>query len=134
MTPFRPGLWTGVLSAILTALIRLAGFNYNRNLDAGILDRNNPLVNDAVSVIEQRDQRVTGKKDAGETARRMLEHRLDHWRKQIDRSKQTGAKVGYTEKTAYGKASPQQSGVWIMGPFYLPQFIERRGIAGPTDT
>jgi hypothetical protein len=79
VTPFAARALDRGLSAVLVALVRLAGERFNPNASAAILDRQHDFVKTAIRQIAKRAERVTGKKEEGERVTKMLNQRVDFW-------------------------------------------------------
>ncbi len=97
VTPFAARALDRGLTALLVALVRLADGEYNENSRAEALDRNHPLVKQAVEAIVCRAEEVSGSKEDAAEVRRMLERRLDDWRARAD-SLAGGARLAYKRK------------------------------------
>ena len=94
VTPFAARAVDRGLSALLTAMVRLAAPEYNDNRAAGRLDRTHAIVEQAVDRIAARSEEVTGSKADGDRVRRMLRARIDTWLKRAQ-PKPGGARLGY---------------------------------------
>lgn len=94
VTPFTPRALDRGLSALLVALIRLAGEDYNANVRAGTLNRDHPIVRRAVETIVRRAELVCESKQAGDEVRAMLETRLDDWLSQVTQM-EASVQLGY---------------------------------------
>jgi hypothetical protein len=82
------------LSAVLVALIRLAGEKFSPNAAAAILDRQHDYVKQAIQQIAKRAEQVSGRKQVGEAVKDMLNQRIDFWLARAQRS--TGGNIlGY---------------------------------------
>jgi len=79
VTPFAARALDRGLSAVLVALIRLAGEKFNPNAAAAILDRKHDYVKLAIQQIAKRAEQVSGKKEEGERVKKMLNQRIDFW-------------------------------------------------------
>ena len=114
VTPFSSRALDRALSALLVALVRLAGQRFNPNPAAASIDRDDPVVRRAVEVVVRRAEQVTGSKDAGEEVRAALRRRLDTWLHEAQRT--TGlARLGYREKrdgSTRGLLEPPGLGRW----------------------
>jgi hypothetical protein len=96
VTPFAARALDRGLSALLVALIRLAGEQFNGNGAAAILDRSHNYVKRAIEQICKRAVQVDGRKETGEVVRAMLNQRIDHWLARAQRP--TGGNIlGYQE-------------------------------------
>jgi hypothetical protein len=94
VTPFAARALDRGLSAVLVALVRLAGERFNPNAAAAILDRQHEFVKTAIQQIAKRAEQVTGKKEEGDRVRNMLNDRIDFWLARAQRP--TGGNVlGY---------------------------------------
>ena len=79
VTPFAARALDRGLSAVLVALVRLAGEKFNPNAAAAILDRQDDYVKLAIQQIAKRAEQVSGKKEEGERVKQMLNQRIDFW-------------------------------------------------------
>jgi hypothetical protein len=79
VTPFAARALDRGLSAVLVALVRLAGDKFNPNAAAAILDRKHEYVKLAIQQIAKRAEQVSGKKEDGERVKKMLTQRVDFW-------------------------------------------------------
>lgn len=96
VTPFAPRAIDRGLTALLVALIRLAGTEFNENLRAGRIDRRHPYVRAAVEHITRRAHLVGSGAAVEQLVRAELEQRLDQWLAEAQR--QTGGRrLGYRE-------------------------------------
>ena len=94
VTPFATRALDRGLTALLVAMIRLAGEKYNPNPAAAILDRSHEQVKRAIDQICKRAVQVDGRKEIGDIVRAMLNQRIDHWLAQAQRP--TGGNIlGY---------------------------------------
>jgi len=94
VTPFATRALDRGLSALLVAMVRLAGERFNSNGAAATLDRQHPQVKRAIEQICKRAVQVDGRKEIGETVKGMLNQRIDQWLAQA--TGPTGAKnLGY---------------------------------------
>jgi hypothetical protein len=84
------------LSALLVALIRLNSFDLNKNLQAGELDREHPLVKQAIDTIINRAAMIGGARIAVNVEKE-LNSRLDFWLERIN-DLSGGARLGYQKK------------------------------------
>lgn len=96
LTPFSAGAMERGLSALLVALIRLNSFDLNKNLQAGELIRENPLVKSAVETIINRAALIGDARIAAEVEKE-LDARLDFWLEKIN-DLSGGARLGYQKK------------------------------------
>lgn len=78
VTPFAPGSTYRGLFALLVALIRLAGEEFNGNDKASLIERNHPYVQAAIEAIVHRAGLV-GDVQTAQTIRHELEAKLDDW-------------------------------------------------------
>jgi hypothetical protein len=94
VTPFAARALDRGLSALLVAMVRLAGEKFNANGAAAILDRSHEHVRRAIEQICKRAVQVDGRKEVGETVKAMLNQRIDLWMAQAQRP--TGSNIlGY---------------------------------------
>ena len=96
LTPFSAGAMERGLSALLVALIRLNSFELNKNLRAGELTREHPLVKKAVETIINRAALIGDQKIA-HNVEKELNARLDFWLERINELS-GGARLGYQKK------------------------------------
>jgi hypothetical protein len=96
LTPFSAGAMERGLSALLVALIRLSSFDLNKNLQAGALDRDHPLVARAVETIINRAAMIGNARIAANVEKE-LSSRLDFWLERIN-DLSGGARLGYQKK------------------------------------
>ena len=78
VTPFAPGATYRGLFALLTALVRLSGQEFNGNEQASAIERNHPYVRAAVDAIVHRASLVSDAQTA-QNIRHELEAKLDAW-------------------------------------------------------
>ncbi|HOC00601.1 MAG TPA: DISARM system helicase DrmA [Verrucomicrobiota bacterium] len=94
VTPFAARALDRGLSALLVALVRLAGEKFNPNAAAAILDRSHAYVKRAIDQICKRAVQVDGRKEVGDAVKAMLNQRIDLWLAQAQRP--TGGNIlGY---------------------------------------
>jgi hypothetical protein len=94
VTPFAARALDRGLSALLVALVRLAGEKFNPNAAAAILDRSHAYVRRAIDQICKRAVQVDGRKEVGDAVKAMLNQRIDLWLAQAQRP--TGGNIlGY---------------------------------------
>lgn len=96
VTPFAPRAMDRGLTAILVALIRLAGREFNQNERAQFMDRHHAMIKGAVAGIVARAESVVGTKAIGDAVKEMLESRLDLWLYAVQQIQ--GFKLGYRDK------------------------------------
>jgi len=96
VTPFAPRALDRGLTAILVALIRLAGREFNQNERAQFMDRHHAMIKGAVAGIVARAESVVGTKAIGDAVKEMLESRLDLWLYAVQQIQ--GFKLGYRDK------------------------------------
>jgi hypothetical protein len=94
VTPFAARAIDRGLSAVLAALIRLPGTEFNDNLAAGRMDRSNPTVQEAIKGIVRRVLEVTQSSAEGQRVEQLLNSRIDRWLREAA-AKPGGAKLGY---------------------------------------
>lgn len=94
VTPFSPQALTRGLSAVLVALVRLAGLELNANHGAEKLTQTTPLAQAALAQIVARAAQINGLASA-ELVRESLQSRLDEW---LSRIPAHGARLGYQEE------------------------------------
>jgi hypothetical protein len=78
VTPFAPGATYRGLFALLAALVRLKGEEFNANDKADKVERNHAFVREAIEAIVHRASLVSDPKTA-QNIRNELEAKLDHW-------------------------------------------------------
>jgi hypothetical protein len=98
VTPFSKRAMDRGLSALLVALMRLAGLEFNPNAAAQLLDRQDEVCRAAVEEIVRRAGEVTSDGAVGDLVREMLEQRLDEWLARASRAVKTGSRLGYEER------------------------------------
>ncbi len=98
VTPFSPRALDRGLTALLAALVRLSGNDFNANTGAGSLDRNHPYVRAAIDEISRRAGLITGRAAVECLVRQELEERLDKWLARAA-GMTGGAQLGYQGKT-----------------------------------
>jgi hypothetical protein len=117
VTPFAARALDRGLSAVLVALIRLAGEKFNPNAAAAILDRKHDYVKQAIQQIAKRAEQVTGKKEEGERVKKMLNQRIDFWLARAQRP--TGGNIlGYQmSKDGHTPGLLERPGIGSWEPF-----------------
>jgi hypothetical protein len=98
LTPFSKRAMDRGMSALLVALVRLAGPDLNPNAAAQLLERRHDTCAAAVEEIVRRASEVTSDSATQTLAREMLEQRLDEWLARIERARKTGSLLGYEER------------------------------------
>jgi Helicase conserved C-terminal domain len=98
VTPFSKRAMDRGLSALLVALVRLAGLDLNPNASAQLLDRQNEVCRAAVEEIVRRAGEVTSDSVTQDLVREMLEQRLDEWLARAGQAVKTGSLLGYDER------------------------------------
>ena len=93
ITPFAPGATSRGLAALLVALVRLAGTEFNSNDKAGRIDRNHPYIQAAIKTILDRAENVEGKQIRDEVEKE-LKLKIDYWLSQKEGQK-GGAELKY---------------------------------------
>jgi hypothetical protein len=114
VTPFAERALDRGLSALLVALIRLHGQEFNANKAAGSLTRDHPAVQRAISAIRARVGYIQGS-DLAERVKGMLDSRLEQWLNLVNRG--GGIDLGYrAERDGVTRAllSYPQPGHWDM--------------------
>jgi hypothetical protein len=96
VTPFAPGAIERGLTALLVALVRLRGSEFNGNKRAGFLDRGHPYVKDAVEIIARRAHQVGSGAEVRELVEAELRERIDEWLAQAQ-ERSGGRVLGYDE-------------------------------------
>ena len=97
VTPFAPRALDRGLAALLVALVRLAGMDFNENKKAGELERRHALVSRALEAIAARGERVTGETQVRRDTHQAMEYLLDLWLAEAGR-KETGRILGYEDE------------------------------------
>lgn len=97
VTPFAPRALDRGLTALLVALVRLSQGKYAPNEAAGLIERKDPLVQEALDLIAQRAALVEESKAVGDAVRKGLERRLDEWLAEAA-PKPGGARLGYKSR------------------------------------
>jgi hypothetical protein len=97
VTPFAPRALDRGLSALLVALVRQRGMEFNANTRASAITANHPYVHEAINDLTQRAIQVTSHTRTAERMTRELQTRLDDWVSQAaDHS--GGYILGYQER------------------------------------
>ena len=94
VTPFSPRALDRGLSGVLVSLVRLLGLDFNQNLGAERIDRDHPLVKEAIAQLVERAIQVSGPLGA-DLVKQGTTARLDEW---LSRIPQQGAHLGYREQ------------------------------------
>lgn len=113
VTPFAPGATYRGLFALLTALVRLAGEEFNGNDKASTVERNHAYVRQAIEAIVHRASLVSDAQTA-QNIRSELEVKLDYW---LDKAQTIGgAQLKYQTKSKDGTTinllNPAGRGPW----------------------
>jgi len=117
VTPFSYRALDRGLTALLVALTRLAGPEFNCNDAAALIDRNHELVKKAVHAISTRAEHVLASKTFGTEVKKHLEYRLDLWLKEIRDRKAGGSTLAYQDKktgTATALLRKPDIGPWTL--------------------
>ena len=98
VTPFSAGATARGLAALLVALVRQAGFEFNSNEKAMLMatQRGHQYVTDAIEAITRRAELIAGMEVADEV-RQQLKRKMDLWQKRAQRTAQ-GNQLGYETK------------------------------------
>lgn len=98
VTPFSAGATARGLAAILVALVRQSGFEFNSNDKAMLMasQRNHQYVSDAIEAVTRRAELIAGV-EVAEEVRQQLKSKMDKWQKQAQRMSQ-GSQLGYETK------------------------------------
>ena len=98
VTPFSAGATARGLAALLVALIRQPGFEFNSNDKAMLMatQRGHQYVKDAIETITKRAELIAGV-EAAEEVRQQLKRKMDLWQKRAQRTAQ-GNQLGYETK------------------------------------
>lgn len=114
ITPFAAGALYRGLSAVLTALIRLAGEELNGNDKAGSIERTHPYVKAAIDAIVERAALVSDAQTA-QRIRAELDVKLDRWLSRIQ-NQVGGARLKYQvtsrDGTSVNLLSPPGKPTW----------------------
>lgn len=102
VTPFASGALDRGLTALLIALIRQAGEEFNRNDRAGSIERNHPFVRAALETIIDRAVQIEGK-PSGDRLKRELEAKLDRWLRRVQQL-EPGTTLKYQTSSRDGTA------------------------------
>jgi hypothetical protein len=94
VTPFAPRALDRGLTALLVALIRLQGAEFNGNDRAAAIRREDPAVQAALATITARAHLVTHEKNVRDRVAAELDERLDAWLAEINAAT-GGRRVGY---------------------------------------
>lgn len=97
VTPFAAQAQRRGLGALLVALTRLLGDEFNANDRAGRVVANHPYVREAVRILSERAALVTGRREVADQVTAELDALLDTWRDQAGRTA-GGRVLGYKEK------------------------------------
>ena len=97
VTPFAPGALERGLTALLVALIRLQGNEFNDNHGACRIDRHHPYVKEAIDIIVHRAHAVGNGKAVAEHIRAVLNERIDEWLAKAQRTA-GGGTLGYDKR------------------------------------
>lgn len=95
VTPFAPRALDRALSAIFVALIRLYDDHLNKDEKAGILRRDDKMVEDVIEWIVRRAGLVSQRQEVADLVRTMLNARLDEWLRQ---TRLPSSQLTYTSK------------------------------------
>jgi hypothetical protein len=98
VTPFSEGAIYRGLAALLVSLVRLRGFEFNKNETAMRMatDTTHPLVKEAIDWIVSRAKRV-GNGEVAQKVEAELKHKVDHWQSRALRLS-GGSRLGYESK------------------------------------
>lgn len=97
VTPFAAQAMRRGLAALLVALVRLLGDEFNTNDRAGRLGAGHPYTAEAIRILAERAALVTGQAALGSEVEQTLRALLDVWRDQAGRSA-GGRVLGYKDK------------------------------------
>lgn len=92
VTPFSARALDRGLTALLVALVRLAGVEFNPNETARDVKREHELVSRAIDTIVERIKRIEESNELGEEVRSGLKQRLDEWLTMAQRTPTLGYK------------------------------------------
>lgn len=96
VTPFAARARDRGLTGAMVSCIRLIDEEFNANTAAGSIDRNHPILQEAMRVLVDRAQSVTADVSVGEDVRQQINERFDGWlAKAQDRS--GGKQLGYRD-------------------------------------
>ena len=114
VTPFASGALDRGLTALLVALVRLAGEEFNGNDKAGKIERNHPYIQSAIKTIIQRAEQLEGR-SVSDRLKNELEVKLDRWLNSIS-SLEKGTTLKYRVSSKDGTAidliKPAGQGIW----------------------
>ena len=102
VTPFASGALDRGLTALLVALVRLAGEEFNGNDKAGAIERNHPYIQSAIKTIIERAEQLEGRV-ISDRLKNELEVKLDRWLSSIS-SLQPGTTLKYRVSSKDGTA------------------------------
>lgn len=95
------------------ALLRLSDKHLNKDETAGILRRDDPLVEEVINWIVRRAEMVTERRDVADLVKTMLDARLDEWLRQ---TRLPSSQLTYTSKRGAQikllSASQEREGDW----------------------
>ncbi|HPZ09615.1 MAG TPA: DISARM system helicase DrmA, partial [Candidatus Eremiobacteraeota bacterium] len=114
VTPFAPRALDKGLTALLVALVRLMGVEFNANHKAGNIHGGHKYITKAIELISERAELVTDDKSTGQDVRAELKLRLDEWLKEAS-NKSGGRILGYMPKNdgkTVGLLHKAGSGEW----------------------
>jgi hypothetical protein len=97
VTPFAPRAIDRSLTALLVALVRLRGDEFNENARAGRITRDHPYVRSAVEAITHRAWSVSLSEELRDLVEAELNQRIDAWLSEARRI-EGGRVVGYRDK------------------------------------
>lgn len=114
VTPFAAQAQRRGLGALLVALTRLLGDEFNANDRAGRISPSHPYVREAIRIVAERAALVTGRQEVADQVTAELKELLDIWSNQASRT--TGGRtLGYKDKKdglTIGLLKSPQGGRW----------------------
>ncbi len=97
VTPFSRRALDRGLTGILVSIIRLIEEKYNENQSAGLLDRENEIVDNAINTILERAGHISGETALTDDLKIMLKRRIDEWLNKAAAMKKAGSRLGYKD-------------------------------------
>lgn len=114
VTPFAAQAQRRGLGALLVALTRLLGDEFNANDRAGRVTASHPYVTEAIRILAERAALVTGRREVADHVTAELRALLDTWREQAGRNA-GGRTLGYKDKKdglTIGLLKSPEAGGW----------------------
>jgi hypothetical protein len=114
VTPFAAQATRRGLSALLVALVRLLGDEFNANDRAGRISPSHPYVHEAIRILAERAALVTGRQDVADQVTAEVKELLDVWHDRAGRSG-GGQILGYKDRKdglTIGLLQSPEAGRW----------------------